>query len=370
MFPIRGTEDEDDESRESQRLGELSEQSTHVAGEDNPRHPIAKNVVLTVIAVLFGLSAAIFTARLINVPPVVEEPRPVEPTGSPQNLEGMGFLPADSNIVFVLRPGAVQVYAAPTGRDARDLIVKAGVPPRVLDAITSFGFTLEQIEHVAGSTSVGNDAVEFRLTVAIVLRAPVTDEDEMLHKLKAKRRGSARDRWEVELSGIPMYLARVSPMVWVFGLDEKRDLEAVDRGGYRPGAKQFSPSLVGMIEERVPQDAAAWVATGDERWAEKPGVKFTVETVMKKPEWLATVARGRAGMAALTLGDPPRGHLFVRLVDEGTAKQTREFFKQHAGADERARHGGEGEFAVLEIPIDPTAAFTTLQQFLGDARKK
>lgn len=337
--------------------------------DEPPQRSAAKNAVLVVVAVVLGLGAAIWTARVANVPPPGEQPRPAEVAGHPGQLEGVGYLPADDNVVFVLQPGAVQAYATRTNRDARDVIVKAGVPTKVLDAITGLGFTLDQIDHLAGGTSVGNDAVEFRVTLALVLRTPPADEEEMLRRLKAKRRGGGRDRHEVELSGIPMNLVRVSPTVWVFGLDEKKDLAAVDRGGYRAGGKQFGPGLVNMIEQHVPRDAAAWVATNDERWAEKPGVRFLAETVMKRPEWLPVLAKGRAGMAALTLGDPPRGHVVVRLADEAAAKQTREYFKARAGTDDKVRPGGEGEFATLDTPIDPSTAFATLQQLLGDAVK-
>ncbi len=56
-------------------------------------------------------------------------------------------------------------------------------------------------------------------------------------------------------------MAKVSPTVWVFGMDEG-DFSAVDRGGYGVGGTQFRGSDSDGVRKMlasVPPDAAVWV---------------------------------------------------------------------------------------------------------------
>jgi hypothetical protein len=270
-----------------------------------------------------------------------------------------------------VQPGPVLAYAARTKQDAGELITRAGFPQRVLGLVNELGLTLPQIDHLAGGTTIGNAAFDPRLTLVLVLRRPPADEDAFLDKLKAKKQPGGKSRYDAELANLPVVVARVSPTVWVFGLalgsQPQQNLEAVERGGYGPGGTQFHKGLNEMIGQRVPPDAAAWLATDDDRWAEKPGVKL-VAPLFKMPELLPALARGRAGMAAVSFGDPPRVRLFVKTADDATGQRVRDYFQERA-ADERAQVGGAGDLAFLDMPIDPANAFATLQQFLGDAKK-
>jgi hypothetical protein len=287
-------------------------------------------------------------------------------------LEGLGYLPADTNIAFALQPGPFLTYAAHTSQDPGELLIRAGLPGKVLGTLSDLGLTLPQIDHLAGGTSIGNNAVEFRLTLVLVLQRPLADEDDFLRRLKRKPI-SGKQRYEVELAGLPMVLARVSPTVWVFGLALSNDLKenlknlaAVEAGGYSAGGKQFPTELAEAIATRVPPDAAAWIATNDERWAEKPGVKFVAE-LMKKKEWLPALAQGRSAVAAISFGEQPRVRLFVRAADEATGQRVREYFKSKAS--DMSRHGGAGELAMFDMPIDPANAYAIVQQFMGDVKK-
>ena len=168
---------------------------------------------------------------------------------------------------------------------------------------------------------------------------------------------------------MPLTLAPVSPTIWVFGFDAKKDLDAVERGGYGPGGKQLAAGLREMLAERVPPEAAVWIATSDERWGDKPGVKLAAAFLGKK-EWLPVLAKGRAGMLALSFGDPPRLRLFVKTADEATGQQLRNYFKSQAATDDKVQHGGAGEFAFFDMPLDPSNAFATLERFLADAGRK
>jgi hypothetical protein len=168
-----------------------------------------------------------------------------------------------------------------------------------------------------------------------------------------------------------MTVVRVSPTVWVFGLSlgatPAKNLDAVDRG-YEPGGKQFPAELAEMIATRVPPDAAAWLATNDERWAEKGGVKFLVATLLQKPDWMPSLAQGRAGLAAISLGDEPRVRLFVKTADDATGQRARDYFRS-LGTD-KAKVEGDGPTAWYDAPIDPATAYATLQTLLGAAGKK
>jgi hypothetical protein len=243
----------------------------------------------------------------------------------------------------------------------------------VLGTVADLGLTLPQIDHLAGGTFIGDGSFDPRLTLALVLRQPLADEDAFLKKLKAKKQPGGKARYDAELAGLFMTVARVSPTVWVFGLGfskEPRDnLEAVDRGGYELGGKQFRPWLAESIASRVPPDAAAWVAANDERWAEKLGVKFVVETLLKKPEWMPVLSQGRAGLAAVSLGEEPRVRLYVKAADDATGQRVRDYFKSLA-TDPKASHGGAGDSALYETAIDPATAYATLQKILSDAGKK
>ncbi|MBA4190249.1 MAG: hypothetical protein C0467_19865 [Planctomycetaceae bacterium] len=348
---------------------EVARQNAPLPTTSRPAARKSRMLLLPLLMAIVGLGVALWAMqRPAQVQPPPELERPENEVLPATRLEGVGYLPADANIVFAVQPGAVLAYARRTNQDARDLIVKAGIPARVLDSLANLGLTLGQFDHIAGATSVSSDRFELRLTMALVLRQPIEDEEEFLARLKARNQTGAKGRHDVEFAGLPMTLARVSPTIWVLGVDARKDLEGV--GGHGVGGKQFPAELAKMIAQNVPADAAAWVATNDERWAEKPGVKLAIELGLKKPEWLPILAQGRAAMAAISFGEQPRLKLYVKTVDDVSGKRLRTYFAQRAGANNKIQYGGEGESAFFDSPIDPANTFATLQQFLGDTAKK
>jgi len=323
------------------------------------------------VAILLGIGVALWMTRTRPSEPQAntESPRPEGSVVPPSQLAGLRYLPADTNIAFALQPGGVLAYAARTNQDPRELILKAGIPAKVLDSLTALGLTLQQIDSLVGGTSVANGAFEIRLTLVLTLRTPIADEEEFLRRLKAKNQPGAKGRHDVEFAGLAFTLARVSATVWVFAFDSKKDLDSLDKD-YSVGGKQFPQPLADMIAQQVPPEAAAWIATNDERWAEKPGVKLVVEMGMKKPELLPTLSKGRAGMASLSFGDTPRLRLLVKATSNANGQQVRNYFAERAASDAKIQHGGEGESAFFDAPIDPATAFATLQKFLSDTTKK
>jgi hypothetical protein len=300
--------------------------------------------------------------------------RELEPETSQQavakpaaELIGLSYLPADTNIAFAIQPGPIVAYAERLNRNPRELLIQAGIPANVFDELTKLGLTLQQIDHIAGGTSFKDDAISvtFRLTLVLVLRKPFADEDEFLHKLR--RREAAKSRYKVDVPGIPltMLLFRVSPTIWVFGLDDK-DFEAVDRGGYGIGGKQLPTGLFESIVERLPPNAAAWIATNEDRWAEKKEIRLLNE-FLKKNEWMAVLAKGRSALVALSFDDPPRMRLFIKAADEKIGEQLRTYFKKLAANDDKVRQGGGGDLAFYDAPIEPVNLFATISRFLSDA---
>ncbi len=292
----------------------------------------------------------------------------VSATPAPR-LEGLAYLPPDANIVFAVQPGPVLAHAVRHGLDPDELLTRIGLPRPVIATVASLGLTWPQIDHIVGSTHVGNQALELRLTLVLALRQPLPDEDDFLNRMKARKLPGGKTRYETNLSGLPMTLARLSPTVWVFGYDMKKDLQSAENGERPAGGTHLPAGVLEMIRERVPPEAAAWLATNDERWGDKPGVKLILEAVLNRPEWLPLLRQGRAVLVALSFDDPPRLRLFVKAADELVGQRVREALARRA-TDERAWHGGAGELALFDTPIDPTVAYATIQQLLGEAMPK
>jgi hypothetical protein len=283
----------------------------------------------------------------------------------PTQLVGLGYLPFDTTIAFAFQPGPFLAFAEREHQDPRELFIRAGLPGMAYDTVTNLGLNFRNIDHIVAGTSVG----ELRLALVLILRRPIEAEADFIGKLKAKKTASGPDRYRVELAWVELTMVRVAPAIWVFGLDAGKDLEAVKRGGYGVGGKQFALPLAEAISIRVPDDAAAWVATSEQRWDDKPLVQFLLGQFAGKKEWLPGLAKGRGVVAGLSMADPPRLRLFVKTADTSTGEAIRAYFARRAAAAEQARHGGSGELAFFDAPIDPVSVFATLREMLTDAAK-
>jgi hypothetical protein len=120
-----------------------------------------------------------------------------------------------------------------------------------------------------------------------------------------------------------------------------------------------------MLSQKLPPEAAVWAAADSGRWAARPAVKLLVGEMMKKPDWLPILAKGRAAVAGLSFDDPPRLRVFVRCAEAGTGEQLRAYFR--ARADEGTRTGGAGEWALFDTPLDPRNGVRPLRQMLEEA---
>jgi hypothetical protein len=310
-----------------------------------------------------GIGYGVYRSRGPAQPPEPDAgPAVVQPPGS---LGGLGFLPADANVVFAVQPGPVLTYADRTKHDPRDLLAKAGVPASVFATLDRLGIPLDQIDHVVAGAHVPDaDLGELRVALALVLRNPVADEPRFLDQLKAKR--TVRDgktHYDVEFAGVPLKLARASAATWVFGWAD-RDLGPALGGVPRT---HLSTELTETLAQKLPPDAAAWVATDSARWGEKKAVQLLLGQAGKK-EWLPALAKGQAAVVGLSVADPPRLRVFVRAADADTGERLRAYFAKKATGD-GVRTGGAGEWAMLDAPADPRDGFATLKDFLADAGK-
>jgi hypothetical protein len=285
----------------------------------------------------------------------------------PTQLVGLGYLPAECNVVFAVQPGPLLAYATRTNQEPRELLTRVGIPAQVLAALDQLGLTLPQIDHIAGG--VGDK--DLRVAFVLVLKQPLADEDQFLKKLQAKPAAGKKTRYAVDLAKLPLMLARVSPTVWVFGLNEE-DFAPVDKGGFGPGGKQFRGSESEGFRQMlgsVPPEAAVWVAADDDRdWTQKP-VMNLLPLPPNAKKGLAALNSFRGGLFALSFGEQPRLRLFVRTADTATAERVRVYFQARAIETESATAGGDGVFALFDAPFDPATGRSTLQRFLSDATK-
>lgn len=332
---------------------------------------IGKVTAVALALGLIGFAVGLFVYN--RTPKSNSEPQPEAPTAvavtPPAQLAGLGYLPAECNVLFAVQPGPLVEHAARTKQEPRDLLARSGLPPQILTTLDGIGLPLTQIDQLAGGLFLPSGPEEFRVALALVLKQPLTDEDAFLAKLKAKPVPGAKTRFIVQPDGAPvgLTLARVSPTVWVFGLNDK-DLAAVERGGFGPGGTQFrgdeNEGLRKMLVS-VPSTAAVWVAADDEReWADKPLLKLFGQSPDVK-KWLAAVTGGRGGVFALSFGEAPRMRLFVRTAETATAERVRTYFQARAAEVDSATAGGGGTFALFDAPLDAAL----VQRMLADAGK-
>src|SRR5262249_31000064 len=148
-------------------------------------------------------------------------------------------------------------YAERTNQSPGDLITKLGIPPSILAHLDRLGIRLQQIDQLVAGTTIDNDDFKFRLTIILVLRNSVEDENLFLTRLKAERMvKGGKDRYKVDFGSLPLQLARATDKIWVFGWSDD-DLKPVDQG---PAAR-LSVGLRETLTDKLPGDASVWIAT-------------------------------------------------------------------------------------------------------------
>jgi hypothetical protein len=312
-----------------------------------------------------GLGIGLYVAKHLETaaPPPPPESSPNAAATPPTELAGLGYLPADCNLVAAVQPGPMLAYSERRGLPAREFPSRAGVPPSVLLFVRNAGLQVAQIDHLVAGTMLADGAGEIRLAIVLVLRRPPADEETFLRAMDAKKdpRGKPRHNVTLDLGAkVPLALVRVSPTVWVFGWSDA-DLAPAEKGG-----GGLSPAFRDMIGTRLSPDTSMWVAADTGKWADKPLVKLAADWAGAK-NVLPLLAKSQAGVAGLSFGESPRTRVFVRCVDEPTGAQLRMYFESKTGPN--GHTGGAGEWALYDAPLDPQAGVPQVKQFLADAAR-
>lgn len=371
VFPIRTyTEEADDNNQRTKGEPETSRETASTS-----RSWLGLSFAFgPPLLLVFGLVLVVclIVAFKLSVPkvPVPQEPSDATAaTATPWELSGLGYLRPSSNIVFAMRPGPLLSYAERTQQQPNAVLAQTGLPEPARGLLDQLGVPPAQIDHLAGGIELGEGENSLRLTLVLVLREALADEGAFLKALKAQPVGGKKSRHDVTLGRFPLLMERVSPTVWVFGLDDK-DFTAIEGGGHGPGGKQFrgdERSGVRGFVAGLPQDAAVWaVADDDQDWTQKPIVKLAANSPELK-KWLPAVRDGRGGSLAVSLGEQPRVQLRVRATDAATGERVRAYFAARAAEVGSAKASGEGAGAQFEAPFDPATTGKLLQRFLSDA---
>src|SRR5262249_31180091 len=149
------------------------------------RWSVRRTIVVALAMGLIGLvvGVAVYLTRERETDRSESERKNPDLATPPTKLLGLGYLPAVPNIALANQPGPFLAYAKRTNQEPTSLLEKAGLPKAVLDG---FGVPLDQIDHVAGGSRFGTLILP-SLTLVLVLRTPLADEDEFLRKLEATR---------------------------------------------------------------------------------------------------------------------------------------------------------------------------------------
>lgn len=366
VFPVHSYTEQPDGATPAPTTGGGPERVSRTAGEG--RRMFGVFVAAVVGVLLAGLPPFVVYWRAKNKP-APARPTPLVATAKPPSqLAALGYLRADCNVAFAVQLGPLLAYAERTKQDPRAVLAQTGLPDAARTVIDQLGVELTQIDHIAGGVTLGEGEEALRLALVLVLKQPLADEDEFFKKLKAKPVAGKKERHDVVVGKFPLLLARVSPTVWVFGLDEK-DFDAVDKND-GPGGTQFRGGFRTMLAA-VPLDAAVWVAADDDRdWTQKPIMKLAGQTAEAK-KLLPAVKDGRGGLVAVSLGEQPRLKVHVRAVDDKTGDRARVYFAAQAKEVTGATSGGAAALAhfdaPFDAPFDATNSGKLLQRFLSDA---
>lgn len=330
---------------------------------DSPRENRAKRVIHpsnvflkahTIVVLILMLGGAGVGLLLLSRDPKPNAPAqppsvgtPISEVAPPLELRGLSHLPANCNIVLAVQPGPLLVYAEKHKLDPVELLTKNRVPASMLAALAKAGITLQQIDHIVAGLYLPEKGEEFRIAFVLVLRQKPADEPAFLDALKAK---PVPGGYEVLLDRFPLRMKRASETDWVLGLTG-RDLE----GG------PTAPGLKAILGERIPRDAASWLAIERAEWTKKPLVAALLRGTEWPPDRIAILAKGQAVAASYSFGNSPRLLVSIFCADSESRTMLKKYFDRQGTASEVA------EWATLEKPVDPQDTFGFLKSMMDDA---
>jgi hypothetical protein len=362
-FPVHSAEEDE--------LGEVLEAApaapvedarpTQTAQRKSSFRIVVPAAIIAILAIAIGAGWYYFRDSAPSGSPTSD---PSTVAAAPASLQGLAFLPAESNILFALQVGPIIAYAERTNQDPRVLLTQAGIPTSAFIQLDRAGLPLQRIDQIIVGAHIPDapDLGQLRLVMALILRSPLDDEEKFLEALAARPVPQAgKERYDIEWSGYPLKLVKASPNAWIFGWSDE---DVVGVGGGAPPTR-LPAQLIETLAQQLPSDAAVWLATATENWAEKRSIRKLAEYGLVRRDWLPILAKGRALAAGMSLAEEPRLRLSVRCRDADTATQLRGYFQRKV-TEPGTRYGGEGDWAMFDTPVDPLQASRKLKGLLND----
>lgn len=273
-------------------------------------------------------------------PPDVSHPLTTATT-PPRSINGLKYIPKDSQVVVVVQPSALDEYAVARGRTADAVLADLGLPADLLKPFADLGLRPQDIHSLVFAANVD----DLRPTLVLTLRTPPADKGQFHDKLKTQ----GRDPASVVLGGIPLVMSEVNERTFVFALTDKGLTAATTpTAGYDDLSVGVKESI-----DRISPAAVAWAATDGKEWAKAPQLKLVPAGVLP-PEAVAKLDGVRAVGVGVSLEPDLYLSLSVRVNDSTVAKRTAdEMAKKLAALEGRAT--ANGEWADAGVPLTPTS---------------
>lgn len=272
------------------------------------------------------------------------------PTLPPRALDGLKYVPKDSQVVAAVQPAALWQYADRTGQKPEDLLADFGVPKEQLTQFRDAGIPPESIQSLVAAAKLDLD--DLRVVFVLTLREPVRNEARFREALKAKGQPP-----QVELAGVPE-VAGVHPRLFMAAADEKTYLFALNEKDLAlaksptAGYDALRPGLRESID-RVSYSSFAWAATDTKDWAALPLLKLAPAGLVP-PELAKRMEGVRAAAVGVSLEPDLQLGLAVRANDSTAAREQADGMKERL-AELKPEVRADGEWAEATVPLDPPA---------------
>lgn len=304
-----------------------------------PAQPRTSNVVFLSL----GLTALIVVGFALWFFFAPKPPEPFTPlpatTTPPRSINGLKYVPKDSQVLAVVQPSALDEYAAARNRTAGAVLADLGLPADLLKPFADLGLRPQDIHSLVFAAHVD----DLRPTLVLTLRKPLADAGQFRDKLKAQ----GRDPAGVELGGFPLVMSEVNDRTFVFALNDSGLTAAkAPTAGYDDLAAGMKESI-----DRVSPSAFAWAATDGKEWAKAPQLKLVPAGVLP-PDAVAKLDGVRAVAVGVSLEPDLYLSLSVRVNDSTVAKQTADALVKEL-TELGGRASADGEWADAGVPLTP-----------------
>jgi hypothetical protein len=290
-------------------------------------------VVLGGMAVMaaLGLAFALTTTSLRRSHDRVgsADPQKAVPikTVPPAELEGLGYLPADTDLVVGVH--VAELLQEPAGRELLPRLFTAWPNLSPVNLEKSTGLRLAEVDHVVLAAELQKTLLP-RVYLIVQTKTPIDWEQHLRSKLKATRHPEAGHKpwYRIHVEQPP-----IDPVLWP--LNERTlavCLNVADFKKLRPeqprGIDQLSAPLQGLIKERMGNAAPLWIAAHLEDW-NQPLLQVLLADL--RPESRTTLQSVRSLAAWIALTDAATFNAAVECSDASSTERVAAFFSP-AGA--------------------------------------